>query len=184
MKKSEFKEYLKNEIIEMLSEAVGDKLDDNSSKADELSAKIDDIEGKLEEDAIDESLNPEVSKAVNRFIKAMAKRYNYSEQDAVFAIQAALKQREFDKPVDMPGFEGTMDALDSLSIREEDEEPTAADLKKKDSVSTIASKLQKLTAKMKDLAKEFKSAKGDAKDKIKDELKDLTAEKKKLERNL
>ena len=114
----------------------------------------------------------------------MAIRYDYSEQDAVFAIQAALKQREFDKPADMPGFEGTMDALDSLSIREEDEEPTAADLKKKDSVSTIASKLQKLTAKMEDLAKEFKSAEGDDKDKIKDELKKLTAEKKKLERNL
>jgi len=43
-----------------------------------------------------ESLNPEVTKAVSRFIKAMAKRYDYSEQDAVFAIQAALKQRNFD----------------------------------------------------------------------------------------
>ena len=45
---------------------------------------------------IKESLNPEVSNAVNRFIKAMAKRYDYSEQDAVFAIMAALKQRDFD----------------------------------------------------------------------------------------
>ena len=45
---------------------------------------------------IKESLNPEVSNAVNRFIKTMAKRYNYSEQDAVYAIQAALKQRDFD----------------------------------------------------------------------------------------
>src|SRR6056300_1061953 len=45
---------------------------------------------------IKESLNPEVSNAVSRFIKAMAKRYDYSEQDAVFAIMAALKQRDFD----------------------------------------------------------------------------------------
>jgi len=180
MKKKEFKEYLKNEIVEILSEE--ESADDIKAKA----AAQAELNKELEktQSLTTESLNPEVSKAVNRFIKAMAKRYDYSEQDAVFAIQAALKQREFDKPVDMPGFEGTMDALDSLSIREEDEEPTAADLKKKDSVSTIASKLQKLTAKMKDLAKEFKSAKGDAKDKIKDELKDLTAEKKKLERNL
>ena len=180
MKKKEFKEYLKNEIVEILSEE--ESADDIKAKA----AAQAELNKELEktQSLTTESLNPEVSKAVNRFIKAMAKRYDYSEQDAVFAIQAALKQREFDKPVDMPGFEGTMDALDSLSIREEDDEPTAADLKKKDSVSTIASKLQKLTAKMKDLAKEFKSAKGDAKDKIKDELKDLTAEKKKLERNL
>ena len=46
---------------------------------------------------LNESLNPEVSKKVNSFIKAMAKRYDYSEQDAVFAIMAALKQRNMDE---------------------------------------------------------------------------------------
>jgi len=45
---------------------------------------------------IKESLNPEVSNKVNQFIKAMAKRYEYEEQDAVYAIMAALKQRKFD----------------------------------------------------------------------------------------
>ena len=45
---------------------------------------------------MNESLNPEVSQKVAQFIKAMAKRYGYSEQDAVFAIMAALKQRKFD----------------------------------------------------------------------------------------
>ena len=45
---------------------------------------------------LSESLNPEVSRKVDGFIKAMADRYNYSEQDAVFAIMAALKQRNFD----------------------------------------------------------------------------------------
>jgi len=72
----------------------------------------------------------------------------------------------------------------SFSDIREDEEPTAADLKKKDSVATISNKLQKLTAKMKDKAKEFKAAEGEAKEKIKDELKDMTAEKKKLEKSL
>ena len=47
-------------------------------------------------ESLNEALNPEVTKAVSRFIKAMAKRYSYSEKDAVFAIQAALKQRNFD----------------------------------------------------------------------------------------
>ena len=46
---------------------------------------------------LNESLNPEVSQKVNSFIKAMAKRYDYSEQDAVFAIMAALKQRNMDE---------------------------------------------------------------------------------------
>ena len=180
MKPSDLKEFIREEIIEILSEEeTADDIKDKAAAQAELNKELEKTK-----ELTTESLNPEVIKAVDRFIKAMAKRYDYSERDAVFAIQAALKQREFDKPADIPGFEGTMDALDSLSIREEDEEPTAADLKKKDSVSIIASKLQKLTAKMKDLAKEFKSAEGDDKDKIKDELKKLTAEKKKLERNL
>jgi len=50
----------------------------------------------LSKGKVDEALNPEVSQAVSRFIKSMAKRYSYSEQDAVFAIMAALKQRKFD----------------------------------------------------------------------------------------
>ena len=51
---------------------------------------------KVEED-LNEALNPEISQKVNNFIKAMAKRYDYSEQDAVFAIMAALKQRKTDE---------------------------------------------------------------------------------------
>ena len=47
-------------------------------------------------ESTNESLNPEVSKKVAQFIKAMAKRYDYEEQDAVYAIMAALKQRDFD----------------------------------------------------------------------------------------
>ena len=77
-----------------------------------------------------------------------------------------------------------MNAPENRSDITEDEEPTSAELKKKDSVATISNKLQKLTAKMKKKAKEFKEAEGKAKDKIKDELKDMTAEKKKLEKSL
>ena len=43
-------------------------------------------EDELEMKGLEEALNPEVSQAVSRFIKAMAKRYNYSEQDAVFEL--------------------------------------------------------------------------------------------------
>jgi len=132
---------------------------------------------------IDESLNPEVSKSLDSFIKSMAKRYGYEEQDAVYAIMAALEQRKSDTKYDMPGFGDTMDSLDDISIREE-EEPTSAELKKKDSIAATSNKLQKLTKKMKDKAKEFKAAEGDAKDKIKDELKKMTKEKKQLEKAL
>ena len=56
-----------------------------------------DEEGMMEANTTTEALNPEVSQKVNAFIKAMAKRYDYSEQDAVFAIMAALKQRKTDE---------------------------------------------------------------------------------------
>ena len=54
------------------------------------------VQGGTYEENIKESLNPEVSRMINRFIKGIAKKYSYSEQDAVFAIMAALKQRDFD----------------------------------------------------------------------------------------
>ena len=50
----------------------------------------------MKEETINEALNPEVSRMVNRFIKGIAQKYSYSEQDAVFAIMAALKQRMMD----------------------------------------------------------------------------------------
>ena len=68
-------------------------------------------------------------------------------------------------------------------LKEEDE-PSDAEIKKADSVASAANKLQKLVKKMKDKAKDFKAAEGEAKEKIKDELKAMTAEKKKLEKSI
>jgi len=188
MKKSDLKEAIKSEIKDILTEAVGEKLDDNSSKADELSTKIDDIEGKLEEEELKEALNPEVVSAVNRLIKGMAKKYGYEEKDAVFAIQAALKQREFDNPT-------------FADIREE-EEPTKAEVKKEKSIAkekADALKAQKEAEEKidkikKDLKKNkselLKISKIDRKERTKaeqslfDSMVDKTKELKKLEKSL
>ena len=56
--------------------------------------KVDKVGGVYGDKRIDEAINPEVSRKVNAFIKAMAKRYDYSEQDAIFAIMTVLKQKE------------------------------------------------------------------------------------------
>ena len=56
--------------------------------------------------------------------------------------------------------------------------------KKKDSVASISNKLQKLVQDMKDKAKEYKAAEGEEKEKIKDELKKMTKEKKELEKSI
>ena len=228
MKKKEFKEYLKNEIVEILSEASADDvqtqkdLNKELEKTAELSKDLteadpeditaqSDLNKELEAtkghrddlgDSLSESLNPEVVKALDRFIKAVAKRYDYSEQDAVFTIQAALKQREFDKPTDMPGFEGTMDALDSLSIRENEDEPSSSDLKKEKSIAKEKSDIlkaqkeakEKISKIKKDLKQNksemLKISKIDRKNRTKseqalfDKMADKTKELKKLEKAL
>ena len=80
---SEFRERLSNEYSREEQEDLGFYYGDDDDDDDY-------------NESIKESLNPEVSKKVAQFIKAMAKRYGYEEQDAVYAIMAALKQRDFD----------------------------------------------------------------------------------------
>jgi hypothetical protein len=66
----------------------------NPSDPKEKDTLIKKLEKQLK--SLNENLNPEVSRDVNRYIARTAKRYDYSEQDAVYAIMAALKQRDFD----------------------------------------------------------------------------------------
>ena len=77
-------------MIKAFEKALGRELTDDEVRGYSINPN------KVGKGSMEEALNPEVSQAVNRFIKAMAKRYSYSEQDAVFAIMAALKQRKFD----------------------------------------------------------------------------------------
>lgn len=93
------KKKTENMNLENLKSMIQDALQNPKAADLNKDGKLSDYEekrGAAIEKNMNESLNPEVSQAVNRFIKAMAKRYSYSEQDAVFAIMAALKQRKFD----------------------------------------------------------------------------------------
>ena len=209
MKKSTLKEVIKSEIKSLLSEGLMttdeafrilrdiQKFDVSSGNQELMGRAIDALQAAEvsrmmdRERGLNESLNPEVTTALNRFIKAMARKYGYEEQDAVYAIMAALEQRKSDTKYEMPGFKGTRDSLDTISIREEEEMDDAAmdraaakSAKKGDSITATSNKLQKLVKQMKSKAKEFKAAEGDAKDKIKDELKKMTKEKKQLEKAL
>ncbi len=166
MKLSEFKSYIQEEIVGVLREATIETSPEDLAKV-KSSADDDDII------KVTENLNPEVVRDVNRYIARTAKRYDYSEQDAVFAIRAALKQRDA----------GGINEAEDMDDVEMDKKAAKA-AKKGDSIATIASKYQKLVSKMKELAREYKAAEGDKKEKIKDQLKDMTKEKKQLEKAL
>jgi macrodomain Ter protein organizer (MatP/YcbG family) len=77
-----------------IADRYGDELEKLEAKLYRVSKQINDYD--MNESVTNEALNPEVSKKVDQFIKAMAKRYGYKEQDAVYAIMAALRQRDFD----------------------------------------------------------------------------------------
>ena len=65
-------------------------------------------------------------------------------------------------------------------LHEEDEEPTAKQLKG-DSVATIATKLQQTTKEMKSTVNKWKTSEGEEKQKLRDKLLKLTNIKKELE---
>jgi len=144
MKKSTLKEAIKSKIKSLLSEGLMttdeafrvlrdmQNIYVDKRKKDLMGRAIDALQAAEvsrmmdRERGLNESLNPEVFRDVNRYIARTAKRYDYSEQDAVYAIMAALEQRKSDTKYDMPGFGDTMDALDDISIREEKKEMTDA----------------------------------------------------------
>ena len=184
MKKTELTKSIKEEIFALLAEADQEDIDAQS----DLNKELETTKGHKDDlgDSLSESLNPEVVKALDRFIKAMAKRYGYAEQDAVYAIMAALEQRKSDEKYEIPGFEGTMDALDSISIREEDDDDemdkkASKAAKKGDSISKIANKLKETDSQMKSIVKKWKDSEEPEKSKLLTRLKELTKIKKELE---
>ena len=199
MKKSELKEAIKNEITSVLSEQSNNPDFDKkvASFAKKINNEMDYPGGVLE-------AMKQIKSRLERIISKVedAKRGGAEEEplmkmiglsegkkgvvvdpDEIMMHINQYQRGNIDGDDLAQAIEEILVAMMSTPLNEEDE-PTAADLKKKDSVATISNKLQKLTAKMKKKAKEFKEAEGKAKDKLKDELKDMTAEKKKLEKDL
>ncbi len=64
---------------------------------------------------------------------------------------------------------------------DEDAEPTAKDIKKNDSISTISRKLQDTSKEMKAVVNKWKKAEGEDKERLLARLKELTKIKKELE---
>ena len=202
MKKSEFKKSIKEEILDILEAASAEDIKNQQDLNAEL-AKTAELSKNM-----NESLNPEVYKSVDRFIKAMAKQYGYQEKDAVFAIQAALKEREYN--IDVFGDESINEANDSDKFQddgyvdkkdvddttdlyvhddpesmafeqiENEDEPTSSQLKG-DSISNLATKLQQNTKEMKQVVKKWKNSEGSEKEKLMNRLKSLNKIKKELD---
>lgn len=157
MKKSQLKEAIKNEIRSVLSE--------NMSLSE------------IQDQGLIDGINA-ITRDINMF--GPPKLKNVAEiQTYVEAFKDGVEE------------EGRKISNNMKAGLNEEEEPTSDDIEKEKSIAAekeAALKAQKalkdLKGKMKKKAKEYKEAEGKAKDKIKAELKKMTAEKKKLEKDI
>lgn len=195
MKRSELKEAIKAEIKSVLTEEIqvgdivtlggdGDELEVIDSRrmfgSDMMAYRVKFPDGNTEEYSADQ-LRP--ARMMNE-----GKRGVVVDPDEIMMHINQYQEGNIDGDDLAQAIEEILVAMMNKSVTfsdiREDEEPTDAEIKKADSVASAANKLQKLVKKMKDKAKDFKAAEGEAKEKIKDELKAMTAEKKKLEKSI
>jgi hypothetical protein len=198
MKKSEFKKSIQEEIFDILEAASAEDVKNQQDLNAELAKTA-----KLSSD-LTENINPEVHRLINGFIRKMADKYDYSLQDAVYAIMQVLKSQNYDGVneandsdkfqddgyVDKKDVDSTSDvythedpesmAFEQIEDEDEDKEPTTSQLKG-DSVSNLATKLQQTTKEMKQVVKKWKNTDGSEKEKLMNRLKVLNKIKKEVE---
>ena len=208
MKKSEFKAYLREEIISVLSEAdpedikaqqdLNKELDLTLQKAEELGQSL----SEEDEELMKENLNEEDEEFyqvsadfsdIDGFVENLMKvlpslGINVIDDpilDGSDQVGIILSKREIDpKEVEKYyGFNDNKEDEDDNNQLSEviDAEPTDAEIKKRDSVSKIANKLGETTNEMKKLAKKYKDTKEPEKTRLLTRLKELTKIKKELE---
>jgi hypothetical protein len=103
----------------------------------------------------------------------------YIKETIVDVLQEATIETS---PEDLSKVKQAADKDDVIKVTEDDDiEPTAKDIKKNDSISTISRKLQDTTKEMKAVVNKWKKAEGEDKERLLARLKDLTKIKKELE---
>ena len=103
----------------------------------------------------------------------------YIKETIVDVLQEATIETS---PEDLSKVKQTADKDDVIKVTEDDDvEPTAKDIKKDDSISTLSRKLQDVTKEMKSVVNQWKKAEGEDKARLLARLKELTKIKKELE---
>ena len=103
----------------------------------------------------------------------------YIKETIVDVLQEATIETS---PEDLSKVKQAADKDDIIKVTEDDDvEPTAKDIKKNDSISTVSRKLQDTTKEMKAVVNKWKKAEGEDKEALLARLKELTKIKKELE---
>ena len=180
MKKSELKNYIRENIISALSEDTEAEI----TKTKELTAAIKDLEVAKKEAGIEEDATP---KGEDFFYDYLDIGMSYLEG---FGKKHSLDDSQLEKLgkkiVDQLYKGDVGKAYDAIVKRgamneDEDKEPTKADLKATKGLAKAKEELAQLTKQMKSLARKYKEAEGEEKEKLVADLKKKTKLKKELD---
>jgi hypothetical protein len=180
MKKSELKNYIRENIISTLSEDTEAEI----AKTKELTSAIKDLEAAKKEAGIEEDVTP---KGEDFFYDYLDIGMSYLEG---FGKKHSLDDSQLEKLgkkiVDQLYKGDVGKAYDAIVKRgamkeNEDKEPSKSDLKKTKGLAKAKEELAQLTKQMKSLARDYKKAEGEEKEKLVADLKKKTKLKKELE---
>jgi len=201
MKKSELKQFIREEIISTLSEAEQGVIHTKDQrKAEELAKKglNVSIDEKKKSDSGENSKIVKIGQTISVegkypgiFVDAevtgvRGEMISYTTKDGDFgnlnvnsekiSIDEKKKSEE-DEDVEVKDDWNKVDKEDSFV----EKEPSAKDLKKGDKVTKMAAKLAMVTKEMKSVVSQWKKAEGNEKDRLLNRLKELTKVKKELD---
>jgi hypothetical protein len=194
MKRSEFRESIRNEIIDILENASAEDLERQKEYNTELekTAKLSQDLGLTERNDRDYRDDGYVDK---KDVDDTTNLYVHNDPESM-AFENKTKGKELAITADEMNqlhktgkvklSDGSMLVFPKEPLKEEDEDDdmdkkAMAAAKKGDSISKVASKLQQTTKEMKQVVKKWKTSEGAEKEKLTNRLRELTKIKKELE---
>ena len=181
MKKSELKNFIREEIISTLSEDI----EDDIKALDAYDAKLDDVIKKKEEAGIEEDASDAVDYDdyvdIGRGYVDGFRRPHSLNDDQLEVLGRKVTKQLYKGDID----KAYQDLVLKTRLKEdEDKEPSDAEIKKNKSLAKAAEELAVLTREMKSLAKKYSKAEGQEKEDLLKKLKSKTKLKKELDKIL
>ena len=176
MKKSELKNFIRENIISALTEATEEEVKAQQELNKELEKTIDlKKDAGIEEDASD-AIDYDTYVDIGKGYLAGFKRPHSLNDDELEVLGRKITKQLY---------KGSVDAAKKELVKEdEDKEPSDAEIKKNKSLAKAAEELAILTREMKSLAKKYSKAEGQEKEDLLKKLKSKTKLKKELDKIL
>ena len=190
MKRSEFKESIRNEIIDILENASAEDLE----RQKEYNAELEKTAKLVKDAGLDEGNDRDyrddgyvdkrdVDDTTNLYVHNDPESMAFENKTKELAITAD-EMNQLHKTGKVKLSDGSMLVFPKEPLKEDEDDmdkKAMAAAKKGDSVSKIASKLQQTTKEMKQVVKKWKTSEGAEKEKLTNRLRQLTKIKKELE---